>query len=27
MRYIRSHNANAKPFKWTYPNSAHRITP
>jgi hypothetical protein len=27
MRYIRSHNANAKPFKWTYRNAAHRITP
>jgi hypothetical protein len=26
MRYIRSHNANAKPFKWTYRNIAHRIT-
>ncbi|MGH8092490.1 MAG: IS630 family transposase [Chthoniobacterales bacterium] len=25
MRYIRSHNANAKPFKWTYRNMAHRI--
>lgn len=27
MRYIRSHNANAKPFKWAYRNAAHRITP
>lgn len=27
MRYIRSHNINAKPFKWTYRNAAHRITP
>ena len=27
MRYIRCHNANAKPFKWTYRNTAHRITP
>jgi transposase len=27
MRYIRAHNANAKPFKWTYRNAAHRITP
>jgi len=25
MRYIRSHNANAKPFKWTYRNIAQRI--
>ena len=22
-----SHNAHAKPFKWTYRNAAHRITP
>jgi hypothetical protein len=22
-----SHNAHAKPFKWTYRNVAHRITP
>ena len=27
MRYIRCHNANAKPFKWTYRNAAHRIIP
>src|SRR6476659_3462558 len=27
MRYIRFHNGNAKPFKWTYRNAAHRITP
>jgi hypothetical protein len=27
MCYIRGHNANAKPFKWTYRNAAHRITP
>jgi hypothetical protein len=27
MPYIRCHNANAKPFKWTYRNAAHRITP
>ena len=26
MRYIRSHNAKPKPFKWTYRNIAHRIT-
>lgn len=25
MRYIRSHNTRAKPFKWTYRNIAHRI--
>ena len=27
MRDIRSHNANAKPFKWIYRNAAHRIAP
>ena len=26
MRYIRAHNANAKPFKWNYRNVSHRIT-
>lgn len=25
MRYIRSHNVTAKPFKWTYRNVTHRI--
>jgi transposase len=26
MRYIRSYNTEAKPFKWTYRNVRHRIT-
>src|SRR6478752_8853926 len=26
MRYIRAYSKNAKPFKWTYRNLAHRIT-
>lgn len=25
MRYIRHHNKNARPFKWTYRNPSHRI--
>ena len=27
MRYIRSYNRQAKPFKWTYKNTRNRITP